>query len=156
MKTIITSVTLIIISIFSIQSLKAQKADLDYRGTTWGHHYYLGSSQITKQAFMSEMRSNNVRAAKIFRTGKRFTVIGKVVSSAGIFCLGFDIGARLVDKGKGSNAMIFAGGGALIGGSLISLWGENKMKKALNLYKDNSLSLNINTTNNGVGLFFNF
>ena len=89
----------------------------------------------------------------MFETGKSVSIAGIAIGSIGTFCAGYDLGGRLAGA-KGNTALLVGGGTVLVGGVILSYIGENKMKKALTLYKNNSIS--ISPAQTGIGLCINF
>lgn len=149
---------LILLVMFAPVVLMAQQQaeDLSVKSGSWSYNYYIGNQQISYDAFMEKL-SGNQAAAGMFKSGKSLNVTGTVIGSIGAFCFGYDLGTRL-GGGKGNSAMLIGGGGVMVGGMIMSLVGNGKMKKALRLYngKNNTTSMELNINPSGLGVNFYF
>ncbi|GHT45242.1 hypothetical protein AGMMS49965_22020 [Bacteroidia bacterium] len=150
-KTVILCLLIVPLTI----SAQTQSGDLSLKNGTWSYDYYEGNQKISFEVLMDRLNSRDKQIANMFKSGKNMNITGTVISCIGAGCLGWDVGTRLAGA-KGNTGLLVGGGGVLIGGLILEYVGERKMKKALTLYKDGSVSININTTNAGLGISLNF
>jgi hypothetical protein len=153
MKTVFLFLILLIAPVAMVAQEPAK--DLSFGGGTLTYDYYEGNQKISFEAFMTKLKAQDEKIANSFKSGRNLTITGTVIGSIGGFCFGYDLGTRLAGS-KGNNALLIGGGSVMIGGTILYYVGERKMKKALTLYKNNSVSININPTETGLGICLNF
>ena len=128
---------------------------LSFKRGSFSNQYYIGNQQVSYGDFLKKLDEKGEQSANMFKTGRSVSIAGVAIGCVGAYCFGHDIGGRLAGA-KGSTALLAGGGTVLIGGVIMSLVGENKMKKALKSPKNDSLSFNIVPTQTGIGLCINF
>ena len=128
---------------------------LSFKRSSWSNQYYVGNQQVSYDDFIKRLGDSSKQSVKMFKTGKSVSIAGIAIGSVGAFCFGYDLGGRLAGS-EGNMALLVGGGTVMLSGIILSYIGENKMKKALTLYKNNSTSFSIVPTQTGIGLCINF
>lgn len=136
------------------QEAPVQNEELIFKSGAWMYDYYEGDKKVTYNVFWKKL-SRNTEIADKFKSGKNLNIIGTVIGSIGAACFGYDLGGRLAGAG-GNTTLLVSGGAVMVGGMIMIFVGEGKMKKALELYNSNNLSITIGAASTGLGLSFNF
>jgi hypothetical protein len=154
-KVIYAGLFLILSSMACFSQNSAEDDSLSFKRGSWSNQYYIGSQSVSYDDFIAKLIGKSEQAATMFKTGRSMSIAGIAIGSVGAFCFGYDLGGRLAG-GKGNTTLLVGGGAVMAGGIILSYLGENKMKKALTLYKDHGLSLSFGVTGSGMGFSFNF
>lgn len=155
-KVICAGLFLILSSVACFSQNSAETDSLSFRRGSFSNQYYIGSEEVSYDDFMRKLGDKGEQPVKMFKTGKSQSIAGGVVGGVGAYCVGYYLGGRLAGS-EGNIALLAGGGGILIGGIILSYLGDNKMKKALMLYKsDSAASLSISPAQTGIGLCINF
>jgi len=128
-----------------------------FKRGSFSNQYYIGSQQVSYDDFMAILSATNEQSAKMFKAGRSLSSVGTVMSTVGAFFVGYDLGGRLAG-GEGNTAMLAGGGCVAVGGIIMALVGEGKIKKALTLVQNNKQTSSIEFTFSqyGLGLCFAF
>jgi hypothetical protein len=153
MKTVLLFLVLLIAPIALVA--QEQIKDLSFKSGLWSYDYYEDDQKISFELFMDKLNSHDKQIANMLKSGKSLSITGSVLEGIGAFCVAYDLGTRFAG-GKSNPTLLFGGGSVMIGGVILYYVGERKMKKALTLYKDNSVSINISSTKAGLGICLNF
>ena len=154
-KVIFTGLLFILSTVACFSQNSVENDSLSFKRGSWSNQYYVGSQQISYDDFIKKLGDNNEQSVKIFKTGRSVSIAGITIGSIGGFYCGYDLGVRLAGA-EGNTTMLIGGGAALVGGIILSYIGDNKMKNALKLRKNNSASLSITPAQTGIGLCINF
>jgi len=154
-KVIYTGLFLILSNIVCFSQNSAESDSLSFKRGSFSNQYYIGNQQVSYDNFIEKLSNTNEQSVKMFKNGRSVSTAGIAIGCVGAFCFGYDLGGRLADA-EGNTALLIGGGCVMIGGIVMSYMGENKMKKALTLCKNNSVSFSISPTQTGVGLCINF
>ena len=154
-KTIYTGLFLILSSTVCYSQDSAESDSLSFKRGSWSNQYYVGSQQVSYDDFIKKLGDKNEQSVKMFKNGRSVSTAGIAIGSVGAFCFGYDLGGRLAGA-EGNTTLLVGGGTVLLSGIILSYIGENKMKKALMLSKNNSVSFLITPTQTGIGLCVNF
>jgi hypothetical protein len=123
---------------------------LSFKSNMFGYSYYAGSLQISSASFMQSLNTQP-DLCKMFQNGKTMSITGAIIGCVGAYCFGYDLGSR-AGGGKGNDKMLIGGGIVTVGGLVLGLIGEGKMKKAVKLYNNNTISMYLETSLNGLCL----
>jgi hypothetical protein len=154
-KVIYAGLFLILSSMACFSQNLAENDSLSFKKGSFSNQYYIGNQSVSYGDFITKLSDKSKQAVKMFKTGRSMNIAGMVIGCIGAYGVGYDLGGRLYG-GKGNTALLVGGGSVMVGGIILSSLGEDKMKKALTLYKKQSLSLSFGVTESGVGLSFNF
>jgi hypothetical protein len=154
-KVIFTGLLLGLSSLACFSQNSVENDSLSFKRGSWSNQYYVGNQQVSYDDFIKKLGDNSEQSVKMFQTGRSVSNAGVAIGSIGGFCCGYDLGGRLAGA-EGNTTMLIGGGAALVGGIILSYIGENKMKNALKLNKNNSESFFITPAQTGIGLCINF
>ena len=154
-KVICAALLLISSSTVCFSQNSAENDSLSFKRGSWSNFYYIGNQQVSYDDFIKKLGDNSGQAVEMFKNGRSVSIAGTAIGCVGAFGFGYDLGGRLAGA-KGNTALLIGGGGVLVGGIILSYIGENKMKKALRLNKNNSASFSISPAQTGIGLCINF
>jgi hypothetical protein len=154
-KVIYTGLFLILSNIACFSQNPANNDSLSFKRGSFSNQYYIGNRQVSYDDFIKNLGNTGEQAVKMFKTGRTVSIAGIVIGCVGAYGVGYDLGGRLAG-GKGNSALLAGGGVVLVGGIIMSVVGENKMKKALKLHNGNSTSFFISPAKTGLGLCLNF
>jgi len=154
-KVIYAGLLLILSNTVCFSQNSAENDSLSFKRGSWENQYYIGNQQVSYDDFVKKLGNMSEQSVKMFKTGRSVSIAGIAIASVGAFGFGYDLGGRLAGA-EGNTALLIGGGGVLVGGIILSYFGENKMKKALTLNKSNSASFSISPAQTGIGLCINF
>jgi len=154
-KVIYSGLLLIMSNIACFSQNSTENDSLSFKRGSWSNQYYIGNRQVSYSDFINKLSDNGEQPVKMFKTGRSVSIAGVVIACVGAYGVGYDLGGRLAG-GKGNSALLAGGGVVLVGGFIMSIVGENKMKKALKLHISNALSFSITPAKTGLGLCLNF
>lgn len=155
-KKVIYSVLFLILSSLACFSQNSEGTDsLSFSRGSFSNQYYIGNQRVSYNDFIRKLGDKGDQPVKLFKTGKSLSIAGIAIGCVGAYCVGYDLGGRLAGA-DGNTALLAGGSGVLLGGIILSYIGENKMKKALRLYKGNSMAFSICPAQTGIGLCINF
>ena len=155
-KKVIFAGLFLILSIETCFSQNSAESDfLSFKSGSFSNQYYIGNQMVSYNAFIQKLGEKSEQSVKMFEAGRNVCITGIVISYVGSFCAGYDLGGRLAGA-KGNTVLLAGGGVVLVGGLIMSYVGEKRMKKALSLYKSNSMSFSISPAQTGIGLCINF
>jgi hypothetical protein len=154
-KVIYAGLLLILSNTVCFSQNSAKNDSLSFKRGSWSNQYFIGNQQVSYDDFLIMLGNKSEQSVKMFKTGRSVSIAGIAIGSVGAFCFGYDLGGRLAGA-EGNTALLVGGGTVLIGGIILSYFGENKMKKALTLHRNNSISFSISPAQTGIGLCINF
>ena len=154
-KVIYAGLFLILSNAVCFSQNSAANDSLSFKRGPWSNQYYIGDQQVSYGDFIQRLGDKSEQSLQMFQTGRSISIAGIAIACVGASCVGYDLGGRSAGA-EGNTALLAGGGAVLIGGIILSYIGENKMKKALTLYNNNSVSFFIGPVHNGIGLCINF
>lgn len=158
MKTILKlTLCLLFVSASQVSVAQDNLPVLSYGSNGFSYNYQSNGRSVSYETFLAQLNQQSDLSAQLFKSGRSLAISGTVVGSVGAFCFGWDLGTRLAG-GDGNLGMLIGGGSVMVIGLIMGNSGENKMKKAIELYRDRQqeVSLSFGTTSSGFGLCLNF
>lgn len=166
---------IILLAVFAVLSCcvnVSAQSRLSYQGNSRGQQYMIDGEDVPFEVFRSTLYQNPV-AAKQFLSARTVKTVGGVLSCVGGFAFGWGLGAKLfagTDHNRtpqnperknlleSHDALLVYGGAVMAAGIVMSVVGNGKMNKALDIYNNPSAdtSLKFGFTTSGVGFSMRF
>lgn len=130
------------------------ESELSYNNGVWQNGTKIKPDQVMR------IMSGKSEALQQYNSGRSLNIAGQIIAYPCSFLLGWDLGTR-IGGGEGNDVLLGVGASGIVIGLIMSLYGESKMKTAVQLYNSKisntvSYQINFGFTQTGVGLCMNF